>query len=353
MLISIGILAWNEEANIGRTLESLFRQDALTGSDESTRGCRWEVVVVPNGCSDQTAVVSSRALREQLAARSDVQISARVEELPEAGKSNAWNRYVHELSDPAAELIVMLDADIEFAQAQTLSNTVRVLLTEPGALAAVDLPLKDAWKKPKKTLLERISIAGSQQAMAGPAALSGQFFCARARVLRLIWMPKGMSVEDGYLNAMIRTECMLSKEDAGRILRAPAASHYYETLTDLRSIFRHELRLVMGTALNCYLMWDFLLFATDPTGPGAGVLLRNLLDKDPLWYERFVANAVRVRGWWVLPRGMLFRRFDGLSKRSRGRVLGMAVACVGFMLDLPIFLVANRRLKRGRSIGFW
>ncbi|MBV8742951.1 MAG: glycosyltransferase [Sinobacteraceae bacterium] len=352
MLISIGILAWNEEANIAVTLESLFRQDALLGCAESTRGCRWEVIVVPNGCSDQTAAVSRRVL-QQLTAGSAVQISARVEELAEAGKSNAWNRYVHELSDPAAELIVMLDADIEFVQAQTLSNTIQVLLSEPGALAAVDLPLKDAWKKRRRTLVERLSIAGSQQAMAGPAALSGQFFSARARILRQIWMPKGMSVEDGYLNAMIRTECMLSKEDAGRILRAPGASHYYETLTHLKSIFRHELRLVMGTALNCYLLWDFLLFATDPTGPGAGVLLRNLLDKDPHWYERFVANAVQVRGWWVLPRGMLFRRFAGLSKRSRGWVPGMALACVGFMLDLPIFLVANRRLKKGRSIGFW
>jgi hypothetical protein len=247
----------------------------------------------------------------------------------------------------------MLDADIEFVQPQTLSNTIQVLFNEPRALAAVDLPLKDACKKRNKSLLERISIAGSQQAMVGPAGLSGQFFCARARTLRQIWMPKGLSVEDGYLNAMIRTECMLSKEDAGRILRAPSASHYYETLTDLNCIFRHELRLVMGTALNCYLLWDFLLFATDPTGPGAGVLLRNLLERDPRWYERFVENAVRVRGWWVLPRGMLFRRFGGLSRQRHGWIRGIAVACVGFLLDLPIFLVANRRLKRGRSIGFW
>jgi glycosyl transferase family 2 len=354
MLISVGILAWNEAQVIGSLLESLFRQTALTGADELTRAYSWEIVVVPNGCSDNTAEISRRVLEEQIASIGRTNVVGRVMELTEAGKSNAWNQYVHSLSSATAELIVMVDADIEFGETQTLANTVRALLEDPRAHAAVDLPLKDAVKKTRRSLVERVSLAGSGAALQGPPGLSGQFFCARSAVLRGIWMPKGMSVEDGYIGAMLRTDCMLSQEDHRRIIRAPGATHYYETLTSLRSIFHHELRLVMGTALNCYLIWDFLLFATDPRGAGAGVLMRNLLERDPHWYAKLMANSIRARGWWVLPQDMLFRRFGNLAHRRGLRWLrALAVALVGFLLDLPIFLVANHWLKKQRAIGFW
>jgi hypothetical protein len=122
----------------------------------------------------------------------------------------------------------------------------------------------------------------------------------------------------------------------------------------LRAIFHHELRLVVGTALNCYLIWDFLLFATDPAGPGAGALIRNQLEKDPQWYAKLIDNSIRNRGWWVLPRGMLFRRFSGWTSRSRGNLArALAVAVVGFLLDLPVFLAANHRIKKTGTIGYW
>ena len=352
MLISIGILAWNEEREIERTLRSLFQQTALQASSPDLGGCSWEIIVVPNGCKDDTAGISRRVLADCVAKGNRRDVSWRVCEVAESGKSNAWNRFVHEFSAPEAGIVVLLDADIEFAEPTTLSNTVATLAADPRAVAAVDVPLKDAVKKPRMSALERLSVRASGDVTQRAPELCGQFFAARAEALRRIWMPKGLSVEDGFLGAMLRTNCFREPEDRARILRAPAASHYYETLSSISAIYRHELRIVIGTALNCYLLWDFLVFATDPAGDGAGELIRRQLERDPAWYEKLMANSIRARGWWVLPEGMLFRRFAAPRKGSRG-VGWLLKALVGFALDLPVCLAANRRLKRLDSIGFW
>lgn len=354
MLISVGILAWNEERVIEGMLRSLFRQNLLTGTGKFGSAYSLEVVVVANGCSDGTGPMATRVIDSELLRLDKERLSGRVVHLAEAGKSNAWNHYVHEIAARDAEFIFLADADIEFGQPECLSSMLQALLGDPKAQVSVDLPLKDALKKNKRSLLERISVAASGQALSGPAALSGQLYCARAAALRRIWMPKGMSVEDGFIGAMIRTDCMLVDEDESRIIRAPGATHYFETLLDVRAIFHHELRLVMGTALNCYLLWDFLLYATDPAGSGAGCLVRNLITKDPDWYRKFIANSIRNRGWWVLPRGMLFRRFAGIvGKGQHGRARRYAMATVGFAVDLPVFMIANHRLKKNTSIGYW
>jgi glycosyltransferase involved in cell wall biosynthesis len=354
MLISIGILAWNEASVIEATLASLFQQTALRGPEGDPAGVAWEIIVVPNGCTDDTATRARKSLDALVAATGRRDLRWAVHEVAEAGKSNAWNRFVHEFSSPDSTLIVMVDADIVFGEPETISNTVRALLADPAAVVAVDLPLKDVVRKPKKTLLERISVAGSKVTTGGPIGISGQFFCARAAALRDIWMPKGLSVEDGFLRAMIVTDCFRTAPDERKVIRAENATHYYETLVSLRDILRHELRLVVGTALNCYLAWDFLAYATDPTGPGAGALILNRMTEDQEWYSNLMANAIKNHGWWVLPRGTLFRRFAALKHRRGGALLkAIPIATVGLALDLPVFLVANQKLKRKSSIGYW
>lgn len=352
MIISIGILAWNEAAVIESTVKSLFQQSALQGPVGDLPDIKWEIVVVPNGCTDDTAARARKALTEHGSGLQNVTWA--VHELAKPGKSNAWNRYVHELSAPDAELIVMLDADIEFGESTTISNTVKALLSDPAAVVAVDLPLKDAVRKPRKTLLERISLAASRAASAGSPGISGQFFCARAQALRAIWMPEGLSVEDGFLRSMIVTDCFRAPADEAKIIRAQNASHYYETLTSLSSIFQHELRIVIGTTLNCYLTWDFLLYAVDPHGPGAGVLILNRATQDPHWYQNLMTNSIRNHGWWVLPRGTLLRRFYGIKdKRGIDLLKSLPLATVGLLLDLPVFVAANRKLKDDGAIGYW
>ena len=354
MLISIGILAWNEEDVIATTLSSLFRQSAFQAEKNDLPDTEWEIIVVPNGCSDNTSAIAQRVLTDLVAQQRDQKITFSIYELQEAGKSNAWNYYIHEFSNKHADLIMMIDADIEFGETETISNTVKALCQNPQAIVAVDQPLKDVVKKSNKTLTEWISVTASRVSNVGPPGIAGSFFCARTDALRQIWMPKGLAVEDGFLRTMIVTDCFRTAINEARIIRAKNASHYYETVTSLKGIFRHELRIVLGTAINCYFTWDFMMFATDPVGPGAGVLIKHWMEKDPSWYPRFIDNAIKNHGFWVLPRGMLFRRFSRFkSYHGLGLIKWSLFAMLGFLLDLPVFVAANRQLKKGAAIGYW
>jgi glycosyltransferase involved in cell wall biosynthesis len=353
MLISIGILARNEATRLEAALVSLFSQTAIMSVDEIP-SVQWEIIVVPNGCTDQTAVVARETLGRLVLAIAGNRISWKVCELRDPGKSSAWNQFTHHLSSSQAELLVLMDADVVFGEPETLTHAVQALLADRTAVVAVARALKDAHLKKTKTLVERVSLAASAQSAFGPTDISGMFYCGWAAPLRDIWMPAGLSVEDGFLYGMILTDCFRKPIDQRKVTLAPNASYYYRTLTSPRAIFRHELRLVIGTTTNCYLMWDLLLFATDPDGPGAGVMIRNLMANDPNWYPALVRNAIRNHGWWVLPRGMLFRRFSKLRPHfSWISVRRLAIAVIGFLFDLPVFLVANSKLKRTDVIGYW
>ena len=359
MIVSIGILAYNEADGIANTIASLLAQSVFHAGACASTVSEWEIIVVPNGCTDQTSDVAAKAFTALLpsvvqANRTHCNIAHSVNVLKEGGKSNAWNRYIHEMSRRDADVIVMIDADIEFGHSDTMLNCLTELRTNSRAKVVVDLPLKDFLKKPKLSWIESISGKSSDIKLDEPVGISGQFYCSSASLLRQIWMPNGLSSEDGFLKGMVVTDMFRSEPDLGCVVRAPNAMHYYEGLTRIKDIFHHELRMVIGTALNCYFMWDFLKFATDPKGPGAGVLIRDQLAADPTWYRRTIESQIQNRGWFVFPRGMMSQRFASLSGLSWQRKLRrLPVVLVGTLLDIPIYWMASRRLRGGRALGFW
>jgi hypothetical protein len=85
MIISIGILAWNEENSIGAAVHSLLEQTLIRELADHAED-RLEIVVVPNGCSDHTDAKAAEALRTGTAAIPTERFSWRVESLREAGK---------------------------------------------------------------------------------------------------------------------------------------------------------------------------------------------------------------------------------------------------------------------------
>ena len=100
MHVTIGILAHNEATGIGATLHSLFQQSVFVEGQCQVLSAHYEVLVVPNGCSDNTAEVASAVLRELCSKRPEATCSYRVEEIDRPGKSNAWNELVHTFARP-------------------------------------------------------------------------------------------------------------------------------------------------------------------------------------------------------------------------------------------------------------
>ena len=355
MKISIGILAKNEEKNIERTLKSIFKQSVFVEAKNVLNGSEWEVVVVANGCNDNTAKKAQKTLQTLCNQLGSLQknVSWKIFEINEAGKSNAWNHYIHEYSADRAEIIIMIDADIEFNHSDTIYNSVKELQKNPNVDVAVDTPLKHFSLKTKKSLLEKISSLKSSDMLEGHPGIAGSFYCARAEVLRKIWMPIGLTGEDGFLRAMIITDLFRSTPNPSKISRVSNASHFYEGLTTFREIFRHELRMIIGTTLNCYFCWDFLLFATDPAGPGAGYLIKSQLDRNPEWYKEFIKNEVRNRGFWVLPKGLIISKILGMKNCTpRQMPKKILVNMAHILLDFPVFIFANHKIKKG-AIGHW
>ena len=100
--LSIAVRAWNEEAVIRRTLESVFDQSLF--EELSTRRERCEIVCIPNGCTDRTAEIAAAVFFEQKASHPFASaFECRVENIREAGRNHTWNAYVHKLASREAQ----------------------------------------------------------------------------------------------------------------------------------------------------------------------------------------------------------------------------------------------------------
>ena len=349
MNISIGMLAYNESVSISTTLQSLFQQSLFNEPD----GDKFiEIVVVPNGCTDETATVARATLEEFVKRLPQPGVRWRVCEVAQPGKSNAWNLYVHKFSDPAADYLFLMDADIKFLDPHTLRNMLDTLETKPEAWVAVDTPVKDVALKEKKSLMERLSVSVSPSLDSSKLGICGQLYCGRAAVLRGIWMPPGLQVDDGFLAAMVVTDRFTSPAVFERIVLAKSASHVFEAYTDLKRLLRHEQWLVVGSTINAFLFGD--LWANCNKQQDAGSLIERRNNHDPLWLHRFIQATVSEKGWWVIPRSCLFRRFESLRhRRPLTLILRLPVATIAFLVDLLVFFQANRQLHNEGSIGYW
>ncbi|WP_017327479.1 glycosyltransferase family 2 protein [Synechococcus sp. PCC 7336] len=344
--ISIGILAHNEASNIQRTLESLFRQTVFHKAEIASAV---EVMVVANGCGDRTVEIATAALTRLAREISIPLLSWTVLEIAEAGKSNAWNLFVHEHSAGDASLLCLMDADIQFLQDGTIERAIAKLALAPETWVVTDLPLKDIQLKRQKGLLAQASLASCSPR---PSALCGQFYCGQAAVLRRIWMPKGLPVEDGFLRGMVLTDRFTGPEVEHRVQRVEGAAHLFEAYVGWRSLLRHERRLIVGDVINS-LLFRYLWAKCSPR-QDAGELIRRNNHRDPDWLARWLREVAVRKGGWIVPPRLLFRRFRKLKSHSLlGAIVRLPIALSAFVADLALFVRANRQIQQGRGLGYW
>ncbi|MGB3407808.1 MAG: glycosyltransferase family 2 protein [Jannaschia sp.] len=123
-MISIAVLAHNEEADIGRCLTSILGQDGFGPDDR--------VTVLENGSTDRTAEIV-----EGIAA-GDPRV--RLVRIALGDKANAWDVYVFRESRAIpAETHVFMDGDVTMRPGSLLSMQ-ETLAAHPDALAVSSLP---------------------------------------------------------------------------------------------------------------------------------------------------------------------------------------------------------------------
>lgn len=342
MKISIGIFAYNEEARIGETLVSLRGQDLFDPAIHPD--AEIEIVILPNGCKDRTAAVADAGLRAQFAGLAHV--AARVENLQEPGKSRTWNVYVHRLANPSADILILMDGDIQLVGASTLRNMVSALQAHPEANASVDVILKDIAFKTNLTAREKMSLAASELTRSGPPKLAGSLYAARGPVLRGIWMPVGLLVEDGFLKAMLCTDNFTKPEKPSRLVRADNAAHTFEAVTDARILFKHEVRLLVGSAMN-FILFAHLREQIAATGKDGGALVGEWNAGNPDWFPTLVNEKLNAKGWWLAPLGFIPLPLKQLKNLSFSNALKrLPTALLRVVFNLAAAVAANGQLRR-------
>lgn len=348
-MISIGILAWNEEDSLAETISSIFRQSLFKNIPASESEI--ELVCVPNGCSDKTAEVARNHLDVLLREYNYPHLKCRVCELAIPSKVNAWNEYIHNISAPEAEYIFLMDADISLNTDDTLWNMLSALHNNPRAFFSTDLPVKHIYYKERKTLFDRISLAVSQTTAAASAQISCQLYCSRAGFVRRIWIPKGIIVEDGLLKWAAVTDIFRGVAQNDRVVRAEGASHTFQAYTKFTDIIKNQIRQALGHTIYTYLR-DYIKNEKQLDGEE---LLRSNTENNPDWFLDIIkSRSTQASKLWVIFSGALWTRFRRLSNLSfPEKVKKFPAALVGFGMDLVVYSIANWKLKSGRLAGVW
>ena len=350
--ISIAVRAWNEEAVIRRTLESLFEQSLF--EELNARGERCEVLCIPNGCTDRTAEIAAAVFAGQEKSHPFADAFAcGVRNIREAGRNHTWNAFVHDLSCPEAEFLVLMDSDILFNRRETLFNMYRALLENSGASVASDQPVKDLSLKLRKSWRDRISLAVSEMNGATQGQMTGQLYCIRAEVARRLYLPKELGIDDGFIKAIVCTDSFSNELNPRRIVVAENASHVYEAYTSAGELLKNQKRQMIGQTI-VHVLVEYLKTLPPPQRTHLADTLRRKEEASPDWVARLVAEHVRrVRFFWRLfPDAPTFRFKRWWTMRGMKRLTYLPATLVGFAVTMIACAQAYRHFKRGK-MHFW
>lgn len=331
--LDIGIFAHNESDNIARTLETLNRQDILDDPDFTIR-----LHVLANGCSDDTVARATAAIATLPGARDYV-----VHDLSEGGKSRTWNRFVHDLSRPEADLLMFCDADIDIPNADNITRLVRYRESHPGRVAGSSQAVKDiTYHAGPLSPKDRLISAAGGTLYNWQKSIIGSFYIAEAAVVRTFHLPIGLPVEDGFVRAMLLTDVMRKPEDLNRIDSEEGIFHLYKSERSARAILRHQVRLVIGNAINTVVFG--ILHASDTPQAVLASAAR-----DPDWLNGALRREL-PRKYGYVPVNALTKRIKkfGVTPLKRKPVI-----LVGFVFDCVVYAMAQFKMSRGVGAGFW
>lgn len=337
--LSIIILGKDEEQTIAHCLKQISRQTLFERA-----GLTAEILVVANGCADRTAD-RARACATELARPN---LEFRVFDLPQGGKSRSWNRAVHEFSDPSADALLFVDSDISFADENVLARLVDGLQADETLAAYSGYPMKSAARKAHLDLVDRFSLLVSRNTR-HVNAICGQLYIICGDVVRTIWLPDETPGEDGFLNAMVRTDGFSRSRNVANVRETDAVTHYFVAPPPLQ-FFAHERRMFVGTIINRWLfeyLWSLRL--DEPAGP----LIRDWNLERPDWPQEIIDRNIRGRKW-LIPSEMLFGRLQSIRKIGLKRfIFRLPMAAAATLLTIPPAITANKTLKQKGAASHW
>jgi hypothetical protein len=354
VLVSLGVIAWNEEGAIGAMLDSLFEQSLFAELARRSHSC--EIVCLANGCTDRTTSVVARIFeRQQERHPQRENLLTRVIDIEERGKLNAWNQFVHSISAREARFLFLADADIVLPHRETLWNMLKTLEAEAQASVAVDSPRKEISLEKRPSIRTRLSLGASQITAASPAQLCGQLYCIRSEIARNIYLPKDLrACEDGFIKQLVCTNFLTHEVLPDRIRRAHEAEHTFEAYTSVLSIFRNQKRQIIGQTVVHILVDDYLKRLPLSDRLQMATTLREFDRTDPSWLKRLIAEHLqKTRVFWRLYPALLTQRLKCLGQLPwLKRLTCLPSAIANWVVTVIAAWLAYRTLKSG-STDYW
>lgn len=332
--VDIGVFAHNEASGIAAMLQGLAAQDFT--------GLKARILLLANGCRDQTVTIA-RAL--------DLPgVDLVICDLPEGGKSRSWNRFVHDLSDPQAEVLIFADADIDLPAPDSLRRMVAGLQRDPALYVFNSQPVKDITYRPDGlSRLDRIIAMAGGGLDDWRTAICGQLYAMPAARARAFHLPIGLPVEDGFLRAMVLTDALTAPEDMSRI-SGGNVFHIYASERKMAALIRHQVRIVIGSAVNAAL---FAALRLRPAIERRDILAQAAADPD--WISTQLSAQLPRWPYAYVPLHFLTKRTTRILGNWRGlrRPKQIFLLFAGFGFDLSVYILAQIRMARGGGAGYW
>jgi glycosyltransferase involved in cell wall biosynthesis len=354
VLVSIGILAWNEEKAIGRTLRSLLQQSLLAELGKRNFSC--EIICMINGCTDRTPEIAAQIFSEQSIKHPYCQcFSGRVENLSEQGKQNAWNQFVHRCSSREARYLIIMDADIVIHRTEALWNMIAALENHEDISVTATMPCKDIAFKPRRAVNERLSLAMSQMTRAAEGQLCAQLYCIRSTIARNLYLPRDLGAcEDGFIKAVACTDFFTHEILPKRIRIAPGAEHTFEAYISPLAVLRNQKRQIIGQTILHVLLDDHFKKLNIQERMRLGETLKRKEESDRFWIKRLIGEHLkRTRFCWRLYPNLLTIRWKRLKNLSAWkRIICFPAAAGSVLVALVASFMAWNALKKGGT-EYW
>jgi hypothetical protein len=345
--LSIGILVCEEMPALRDGLESLFRQSVFGRLCARHEQC--EILVVAHERLGATIAAARGVFDGQAREHPWADgFTARVIEIPERGRPQAWNRFAHEFSAIEARYLCLLEAGVLFHHRDTIHNLMAVLDRRPHVPAATGREVNALALKEHRSWSERFSVAQTALRSANKGSLCEQLYCLRTPVARALFLPADLDgAEADFITQVVRTEFFTRDSNPQRIARPPEVAHLFETGGQNRSLIeRQRQRALARAALHVLLehlktlSWDERL--------NLGDTLRRHEAGDPDWLKKLVASHLRWRPFfWPLFPGAFTLRFKQLLALPGVKKLTLLpAACAGSFLTLVACATARRVWRR-------
>ncbi len=330
MRVDLGLFAHNEASGIVAMMQRLAAQDAFANIDLN-------VHVLANGCTDDTAAQAQWAAPDGF----------RVHDLPDAGKSRTWNRFVHGLSRRDADVLLFSDADISFPDADCLTRLIHGLVERPGLHVLNSQPVKDITLTPPRGMIQHLIAASAGGLDDWRRAICGQLYAMPSGAARRYVLPIGLPVEDGFLRAMVATDRFTALEDLTRIDGLDGLFHIYASERTIPGLIRHQTRLVVGSAINAAIFRHL-------EAEGEVRLARELsrAAADEAWLHDMLRLRLPRLPYFYVPFHFLFKRLTHAPRRLL-HPKRLALAILGFGFDTIVYINAQIRMARGTGPGHW